>query len=220
MKALPPCKIYPWGNVSWLAIFSYKFSYRDEYIDDNEQFTIKWNDKRLKIKWPITKPILSKRDNILAKNIASIGFSSQGHVTLAVDQNGQILRPLISWQDVRPQQEMEEIFRIISPEEYYSITGMPLIPILIVTKINWIRKHEPDVYALTDKFVQHQDIILKAFGAESFLTDLPSTSFYGAWDVSSANWDNSLLESFDLNPSQFGQPTPSGTQVGMITSVV
>ena len=116
-------------------------------------------------------------NNILAKNIASIGFSSQGHVTLAVDQNGQILRPLISWQDVRPQQEMEEIFSIISPEEYYSITGMPLIPILIVTKINWIRKHEPDVYALTDKFVQHQDIILKAFGAESFLTDLPSTSF-------------------------------------------
>ena len=155
-------------------------------------------------------------NNILAKNIASIGFSSQGHVTLAVDQNGQILRPLISWQDVRPQQEMDEISRIISPEEYYSITGMPLIPILIVTKINWIRKHEPDVYALTDKFVQHQDIILKAFGAESFLTDLPSTSFYGAWDVRSANWDTSLLERFDLNPAQFGQPTPSGTQVGTI----
>ena len=115
---------------------------------------------------------------------------------------------------------MEEIFSIISPEEYYTITGMPLIPILIVTKINWIRKHEPDVYALTDKFVQHQDIILKAFGAESFITDLPSTSFCGAWDVRSANWDTSLLERFDLSPAQFGKPTPSGTQIGTIPSVV
>ena len=51
---------------------------------------------------------------------------------------------------------------------------------------------------------------------KAFLTDLPSTSFYGAWDVRSANWDTSLLERFDLNPPQFGQPTPSGTQVGTI----
>ena len=152
--------------------------------------------------------------------LTSVGFSTQGCVTIAVDQKGQILRPLISWQDIRPQQELEDNASIIAPEKYYSITGMPLIANLIVNKINWIRKHEPDVYALTDKFVQHQDVILKAFGAENFFTDLPSTSFYGAWDVSSENWDNSLLECFDLNPYQFGQPTPSGTQVGIITSVV
>ena len=66
---IPPNMLLGWCCLSKECIFSYKFSYRDEYIDDNEQFTIKWNDKRLKIKWPITKPILSKRDNILAKNI-------------------------------------------------------------------------------------------------------------------------------------------------------
>lgn len=41
------------------AIFHYKQS---TYYDRAGQFTIKWNDPRLKIQWPIKKPILSKRD--------------------------------------------------------------------------------------------------------------------------------------------------------------
>ena len=32
------------------------------YRDKKSEVTIKWNDKDLKIKWPINKPILSKKD--------------------------------------------------------------------------------------------------------------------------------------------------------------
>ena len=44
------------------SVFSYKWSYPGEYPDVEGQFTIKWNDKRLNIDWPITNPILQKRD--------------------------------------------------------------------------------------------------------------------------------------------------------------
>ena len=44
------------------SIFSYKWSYNGEYPDVEDQFTIKWNDKRLNINWPIANPILQKRD--------------------------------------------------------------------------------------------------------------------------------------------------------------
>jgi dTDP-4-dehydrorhamnose 3,5-epimerase len=44
------------------AIFSYKLSYPDNYADVNEQFTLKWNDDRIKIEWPTNNPILQKRD--------------------------------------------------------------------------------------------------------------------------------------------------------------
>jgi len=33
------------------------------YRDKGSEITIKWNDEDLKIKWPIKKPILSKKDN-------------------------------------------------------------------------------------------------------------------------------------------------------------
>ena len=35
--------------------------------------------------------------------IASVGFSSQGFLTIPIDKRGGLIRPLISWQDVRPQ---------------------------------------------------------------------------------------------------------------------
>ena len=44
------------------SVFSYKWAYEGKYADVDEQFTIKWNDKRLNIDWPIVNPILQKRD--------------------------------------------------------------------------------------------------------------------------------------------------------------
>ena len=44
------------------SVFSYKWAYEGKYPDVEDQFTIKWNDKRLNIDWPITNPILQKRD--------------------------------------------------------------------------------------------------------------------------------------------------------------
>ena len=44
------------------AVFHYKWSYSGVYPDADKQFTIKWNDERLNIKWPIKNLILQKRD--------------------------------------------------------------------------------------------------------------------------------------------------------------
>lgn len=44
------------------SVFFYKWSYPGEYPDVEDQFTIKWNDKKINIDWPITNPILQPRD--------------------------------------------------------------------------------------------------------------------------------------------------------------
>ena len=41
----------------------YKFLFNGKYNDTNKQKTLSWQDKKINIKWPIKKPILSKRDN-------------------------------------------------------------------------------------------------------------------------------------------------------------
>ena len=45
---------------SEVAIFYYK---QDTVYGDYPQFTLKWNDPELKIRWPIKEPITSKRDD-------------------------------------------------------------------------------------------------------------------------------------------------------------
>ena len=44
------------------CLFHYKLSYSGKYFDVQNQFSMKWNDPKIKIKWPIKKPILSIRD--------------------------------------------------------------------------------------------------------------------------------------------------------------
>ena len=44
------------------CLFHYKLSYKGSYFGQKEQFSIRWNDPKLNIKWPKKKIILSKRD--------------------------------------------------------------------------------------------------------------------------------------------------------------
>jgi dTDP-4-dehydrorhamnose 3,5-epimerase len=44
------------------SLFHYKWAYPGVYPDVEDQFTLKWNDSRLNIDWPISNPMLQKRD--------------------------------------------------------------------------------------------------------------------------------------------------------------
>jgi dTDP-4-dehydrorhamnose 3,5-epimerase len=47
---------------SEIATYHYKLAYCGNYLDAKDQFTVSWNDERIKIDWPDKNPILSKRD--------------------------------------------------------------------------------------------------------------------------------------------------------------
>ena len=44
------------------CVFHYKWSYKGKYVEAKKQHSYKWNDPKINAKWPIKKPILSKRD--------------------------------------------------------------------------------------------------------------------------------------------------------------
>ena len=44
------------------CLFHYKLSYKGSYIDADQQFSLRWNDPKIKINWKIKRPILSIRD--------------------------------------------------------------------------------------------------------------------------------------------------------------
>jgi dTDP-4-dehydrorhamnose 3,5-epimerase len=53
--------------LSKVCLFHYKWSYKGKYIDANKQTSYRWDDPKIKIKWPIKKPILSNRDKTTKK---------------------------------------------------------------------------------------------------------------------------------------------------------
>ena len=44
------------------AVYHYKLAYDGDYIDADQQLSLKWNDPQIGINWPIRNPILSERD--------------------------------------------------------------------------------------------------------------------------------------------------------------
>jgi dTDP-4-dehydrorhamnose 3,5-epimerase len=47
---------------SEVAVYHYKLAYPGEYLDAEDQFSVKWNDPDIEIIWPNNNPILSNRD--------------------------------------------------------------------------------------------------------------------------------------------------------------
>lgn len=62
MILIPPGMGNAFYVQSPLAVYHYKLAYKGGYIDAGQQFTVPWNDTRLKIDWPSNNPILSERD--------------------------------------------------------------------------------------------------------------------------------------------------------------
>ena len=60
---VPPKYLNGFLCLSKNCVFHYKLSYTGKYNDAKNQYSLKWNDKNLRIKWPLNKKlILSKRD--------------------------------------------------------------------------------------------------------------------------------------------------------------
>jgi xylulokinase len=158
------------------------------------------------------------RSGVDPRSIASVGFSTQRSVTVPVDAEGRPVRPAISWQDARSGEEVSAMAGRIAGEEYQRISGLPLGTTWIITKVLWMRRNEPELYRRTARFIQVQDLILRAFGADGFYTDLPDMGFYGLWDVEAGRWSRKLLDLFEMEEGMFGRPLPAGTKVGELPS--
>ncbi len=59
---IPPMIGNSYLVLSQEVVYHYKLAYIGEYYDADKQFSMKWNDPRLNIDWPINDPILSERD--------------------------------------------------------------------------------------------------------------------------------------------------------------
>lgn len=94
------------------------------------------------------------KSNVNPKYIASIALSTQRTCSIFIDKSGNLLRPMISWQDNRTTEEVEEINEKISYQDYYQITGLPSNTTWILSKILWIRKNEPRTWEKVYKVIQ------------------------------------------------------------------
>ncbi|MEG0379282.1 MAG: FGGY family carbohydrate kinase, partial [Eubacterium sp.] len=139
-----------------------------------------------------------KASGIDPAEIVSIGLSTQRCTLTPVDENGMALRSAISWQDSRSFEECDEITACVTAERYYEITGLPVGTTWAVSKIMWIKKHQPEIYEKTYRFALDQERILNKLGAEGYFEDWSNGSLQGLMDIRSFTWSDELIDALKL----------------------
>lgn len=153
------------------------------------------------------------------KEIVALGLSSQAGPLGILDENGDMIRDWIGWQDVRAQKkECDEILSKISHDDYYAITGDPLGFTLTAARMIWLKNNEPENWKKAAYVIDMQEYFLKQFGAEGYYTDLSTASRNSCCDVNNHRWSKRMIEDvFEMRMDQRAElTTDCGRVVGHI----
>ncbi len=161
-----------------------------------------------------------KDNKVQAKDIATIGVTNQRETTLVWDRNtGEPLYNAIVWQDRRTSEYCESIQSPDIETLINNKTGLLLDPYFSATKIRWILENVPDA---KDKANNGE----LAFGTvDSFLlwhltngkvhrTDATNASRTMIFNIHKQEWDQELLELFDIPVSMLPEVMDSSDDFG------
>ena len=169
--------------------------------------------------WEKSKAVIHDLLNVNASikdQVRALSFSSQGETLICVDRNGTPIRKAIVWLDNRSSAEAVEIQENFGAEEICYQTGQPQVqPLWPATRIAWLRKHEPEVFERTHKFLLVEDyLIYKLTGKYATEHTLVSSTLY--FDIRAMRWWQAMLEYLGITPEKLPEVFSSGTEIGNI----
>ena len=151
-----------------------------------------------------------------AGSIECVSFSGQMMGAVLLDDAGRPLRPAIIWADTRAQTECDLLVERVGMERCYAITGHRLNPTYSLSKLMWVRNHEPEVWSQTSMVLLTKDYV--AFRLTGRIaTDPSDASSTNAYDQNAGRWSEELLGAAEVNVDLMPEVVPSTTLLGGIT---
>ena len=161
-----------------------------------------------------------KKIGVDAAGVKAVSFSTQRTCSIFLDREGNLVRPMISWMDNRPVDEVKEIEEKLGGERFHLITGLPLNTTWNLGKLMWLRRNEPENWKKMARFCQLQDFILLRFGSDGHYTDAGAVGLTGMWDIRAFDWCDEILNAFSIDKSILPVAVVPGTRVGTISPVI
>jgi xylulokinase len=150
------------------------------------------------------------------KKIQGIGVSGQMHSLVLLNEKKQELGPAILWNDVRTMEECDEIQKAIGQKALFNITRNSVLPGFTAPKLMWIRKHEPERYALIRYIMQPKDyIVFKLSGTLS--CDVSDASGTSLFNVNNRQWSEEILKGLNIPSAWLPDVHESQTMVGKVS---
>lgn len=127
------------------------------------------------------------------REVNGISFSGQMHGLVMLDENDNVIRPAILWNDGRTTKECDYLNNEIGLDVVASQTGNLALTGFTAPKLLWVKNNEPDNFDKIHKIMLPKDYIAyKLTGV--FATDVSDASGTLLFDVKNRTWSDKMLE--------------------------
>ncbi len=153
---------------------------------------------------------LAKAD-VNSSDIAAIGLTGQMHGLVLLDQQGQVLRPAILWNDQRTGEQCAEIRARLGKERLIQITGNDALTGFTAPKILWVQQNEPEVWAKARHILLPKDYIRFKLTGE-FAVDRAGGAGTILFDLKTRTWSDEVVTALEI-PRDMLPPTYEGPEI-------
>jgi len=136
------------------------------------------------------KELLSECDK---SQVAGISFGGQMHGLVVLDENDNVIRPALLWNDGRTWEECDYLNNVIGKEKLSEYTANISFTGFTAPKILWIKNKEPENFAKIKKIMLPKDYLAyRLSGVNS--TDVSDASGMLLFDVKNRCWSKEMIE--------------------------
>ncbi|WP_030456333.1 xylulokinase [Herbidospora cretacea] len=130
-------------------------------------------------------------------DVAAVSVGGQQHGMVCLDENGEVVRPALLWNDTRSAQAARDLIAELGgPEKWAEAVGSVPVASFTVTKLRWLAQHEPENAARTASVCLPHDWLTWKLGGTpaTVTTDRGEASGTGYWSPATGAYRLDLLK--------------------------
>jgi xylulokinase len=139
------------------------------------------------------------------------------HGAVLLDEKEEVLRPALIWCDQRTAEECRVLNETIGEQRLVELTSNPALPNFTLTKLMWVRTHEPEIWKRFRSFLLPKDYVrLQLTGVRAI--DVSDASGTLLLDVAHRRWSMEMVKATELDERCLPEVFESSEVVGKISA--
>jgi len=152
-----------------------------------------------------------------ADDVVAVALSGLVGVALPINETGKPLRPGMIWMDARSEEECQEIRERVGEDKINYNNGNRIAPWFIEPKALWMKKHEPDLFEKTHKFLSPSGYCTYRLCREFTINTGDAGLFY-PYEYQKESWNPEIAEGIGVPMEKYAKIYRSHEPVGQITA--
>ena len=149
------------------------------------------------------------------EKVAGMSFGGQMHGLVMLDENDEVIRPAILWNDGRTGKETNYLNEVIGKDKLSEYTANIAFAGFTAPKILWVKENEPENFARISKIMLPKDYLAYRLTG-TFCTDVSDASGMLIFDVKNKCWSEEMLKICGIRKDQVAKIYESYECVGTL----